>query len=195
MREYYDRRAPEYDASAYEAADAAEVASLTAWVAGLAPGRVLDVACGTGYLTRFLRGEIVALDQSRAMLAIARERLPGAELVRADVPPLPFEDHSFDRVFTGHFYGHLASVSDRERFVAEALRVAPELVVVEQAWRLGLPHETWERRELLDGSRHEVFKRYFRADELREELHGEVALETPGVIALVARRSGRFRGM
>jgi SAM-dependent methyltransferase len=195
MREYYDRRAPEYDASAYEAADAAEVASLTAWVAALAPGRVLDVACGTGYLTRSLRGEIVALDQSRAMLAIARDRLPGAELVRADVPPLPFEDDSFDRVFTGHFYGHLASVSERERFVAEALRVAPELVVVEQAWRPGLPRETWERRELLDGSRHEVFKRYFGADELREELHGEVALETPNFIALIARRRRRFRGM
>jgi hypothetical protein len=40
-----------------------------------------------------------------------------------------------------------------------------------------------------------VFKRYFRADELREELHGEAALETPRFIALVARRSGRFRGM
>jgi SAM-dependent methyltransferase len=89
MREYYDRRAPEYDATAYEAADAGEVASLTAWVAGLARGRVLDVACGTGYLTRFLRGEIVALDQSQAMLEIASERVPGAELVRTDVPPCP----------------------------------------------------------------------------------------------------------
>lgn len=156
MREYYDRRAPEYDATAYEAADAGEVASLTAWVAGLARGRVLDVACGTGYLTRFLRGEIVALDQSQAMLEIASERVPGAELVRADVPPLPLDDDSFDRVFTSHFYGHLATAGERERFVDEALRVASEIVVVEQAWRPGLPHETWERRQLGDGSRHRV---------------------------------------
>ena len=195
MREYYDRRAPEYDATAYEAADAGEVASLTAWVAGLARGRVLDVACGTGYLTRFLRGEIVALDQSQAMLEIASERVPGAELVRTDVPPLPFDDDSFDRVFTSHFYGHLATAGERERFVDEALRVASEIVVVEQAWRPGLPHETWERRQLGDGSRHTVFKRYFRADELRGELHGKVALETPHFIGLAARRSGRLRAM
>jgi SAM-dependent methyltransferase len=194
MREYYDRRATEYNATAYESADAGDVASLTAWVAGLAPGRVLDVACGTGYLTRFLRGKIVALDQSQAMLEIAREHLPGAELVHADVPPLPFEDDSFDRVFTSHFYGHLASAGERERFVDEALRVAPEVVVVEEAWRSGLPHETWERRELGDGSRYTVFKRYFRADELREELDGEVALETPHFIGVAARRSGRFPG-
>lgn len=195
MREYYDRRAPEYDATAYEAADAGEVASLTAWVAGLARGRVLDVACGTGYLTRFLRGEIVALDQSQAMLEIASERVPGAELVRTDVPPLPFDEDSFDRVFTSHFYGHLATAGERERFVDEALRVASEIVVVEQGWRPGLPHETWERRQLGDGSRHTVFTRYFRADELRGELHGKVALETPHFIGLAARRSGRLRAM
>src|SRR5213079_2215176 len=84
-----------------------EVAQLVATVAALEPCRVVDVACGTGFLTRHLRGEVTALDQSEAMLAIAAERLPGARLVRADVPPLPFGDLELDRVFTSHFYGHL----------------------------------------------------------------------------------------
>ena len=46
----------------------------------LSPARVLDVACGTGFLTRHLRGEVTALDQSPEMVAIATERLPGARV-------------------------------------------------------------------------------------------------------------------
>ena len=38
-------------------------------------GRTLDVACGTGFITQHLSGEVVGLDQSEAMLAIARERV------------------------------------------------------------------------------------------------------------------------
>ena len=73
----------------------------------LAPARTLDVACGTGFLTRHLRGEITALDQSERMLEIAAERVPEAMLVSGDALALPFADGSFDRLFTGHFYGHL----------------------------------------------------------------------------------------
>jgi ubiquinone/menaquinone biosynthesis C-methylase UbiE len=33
------------------------------------------VACGTGFLTRHLRGEVIAIDQSPSMAAIATARL------------------------------------------------------------------------------------------------------------------------
>ena len=68
---------------------------------------MLDVACGTGYLTQHLRGEVVGLDQSPAMVEVASARVPGARIVQGDAVPLPFGDGEFDRVFTGHFYGHL----------------------------------------------------------------------------------------
>ena len=51
--------------------------SWSAAIAALPPGRTLDVACGTGFLTRHLRGEIVGLDQSDAMLAVAPEQAAG----------------------------------------------------------------------------------------------------------------------
>jgi demethylmenaquinone methyltransferase/2-methoxy-6-polyprenyl-1,4-benzoquinol methylase len=99
------------------------VARVCEVVAGLAPCRVLDVACGTGSLTRHLRGEVVGLDQSPAMVEVASARLPDARIAQGDAVPLPFADAEFDRVFTGHFYGHLLQ-GERERFVAEARRVA-----------------------------------------------------------------------
>jgi ubiquinone/menaquinone biosynthesis C-methylase UbiE len=151
MRAYYDRRAAEYDdwwlgRGLYAERDRPgwreEVERVCEVVHGLAPARVLDVACGTGFLTQHLRGEVVGLDQSAAMVEVASARLPGARVVQGDAVPLPFGDGEFDRVFTGHFYGHLLQ-EERQRFVAEVRRVAGELVVVDSALRDDIDAEQW----------------------------------------------------
>jgi hypothetical protein len=66
------------------------------------------------------------------------------------------------------------------------LRVTSELIVVEQAWHPHLPQEGWERRPLADGSEQRVFKRYFTAHDLADELGAQVLLDTPTFVA--ARR-------
>jgi SAM-dependent methyltransferase len=58
------------------------------------PARMLDVGCGTGFLTCHLKGEVVGLDQSEAILKIARGRVPRGVFVRGDVLDLPFPDES-----------------------------------------------------------------------------------------------------
>jgi demethylmenaquinone methyltransferase/2-methoxy-6-polyprenyl-1,4-benzoquinol methylase len=188
---YYEARADEYDSTTYEIvrgdpASGADLTALEALVAALPAARALDVGCGTGWLTRFLRGHVVALDPSRAMLRVARQRLPGALLMQASSPPLPFSDGSFDLVLTSHVYGHLQEEETREAFVAEALRVGAELVVVEQATPSGAPAETRERRTLRDGTTHSVYKRYFTAAGLAAELGGEIVLDTPTFVAVRA---------
>jgi ubiquinone/menaquinone biosynthesis C-methylase UbiE len=144
---------------------------LEGWIADLPPARTLDVACGTGYATRWLPGEITGLDQSANMLAIAQERLPQATFVQGDALALPFDDDSFDRVVTMSFYGHLEG-DDRTRFLAEARRVARELVVVDAALRDDTEPEEQQERILNDGSAWTVYKRYFTADGLADELGG-----------------------
>ena len=66
--------------------------------------------------------------------------------------PLPFADGAFERLFTSHFYGHLLPGEEAERFLAEARRVAGELVVVDAATRPDIEDERWEERRLNDGS-------------------------------------------
>jgi ubiquinone/menaquinone biosynthesis C-methylase UbiE len=180
MRGYYDKRAAEYDdwwlgqglfATRDRRGWQAEVSSLVETIASLPAARVLDVACGTGFLTRHLAGEVVAIDQSPAMVALASGRIPDARIVRADAVPLPFADGEFDRVFTSHFYGHLQR-GERDAFLAEAARVAREIVVVDSALRDGVSAEEWQDRVLNDGSRHRVYKRYFAAAGLASELGG-----------------------
>ena len=151
----------------------------------LRPARTLDVACGTGFLTRHLRGSVTGLDQSDRMIEIARERMPSAEFVQADAVPLPFADGSFDRVFTGHFYGHL-DAAEREAFLAEARRVARELIVVDSAVRPDHEREEVQERILNDGSAFEVYKRYFDGPELAHELGGGAVLHASDWFVMVA---------
>ena len=180
MKAYYDRRAPEYDDwyrghGPWADRDAAswerELGELVAAIEALPVRTTLDAACGTGFLTAHLSGEVTALDQSRRMLDVARPRLPGVRLVVGDALDLPFQDGSFERVFSGHFYGHLEP-GDGRRFLAEARRVADELVVVDAAQRHADVPEEWQERRLSDGSRWSVFKRFFTPERLLAELGG-----------------------
>jgi demethylmenaquinone methyltransferase/2-methoxy-6-polyprenyl-1,4-benzoquinol methylase len=184
VQEYYERRAPEYDdwyrgSGVFAGRDRpgwdAEVETLVATIAALPLGRTLDVACGTGFLTRHLRGDVVAIDQSEAMLREAQRAAPRATLVRADAFALPFPNGSFDRVFTAHFYGHLEE-GECGRFLAEARRVARELVVVDSSIAAAGRSEERQERVLEDGSRWEVYKRWFTAAGLADELGGGEAL-------------------
>jgi ubiquinone/menaquinone biosynthesis C-methylase UbiE len=144
---------------------------LRASIERLTPVRTLDVACGTGFITRHLRGEVIGLDQSEAMLAVAETQAPDVTFVQGDALALPFPDGSFDRVFTTYFYCHLEE-AERLRFVTEARRVASELVVVGSIRGDEIEPIRWEERVLKDGSRWRVYKRYFTPVQLLEELNG-----------------------
>ena len=193
MKAYYEARAPEYDdwwlgTGLFAERDRPgwpdDVVRLLGAIASLPPARTLDVACGTGFLTRHLHGEVVGFDQSPSMLEIAARRAPHATFVQGDALALPFEDGAFDRLFTSHFYGHLEG-DDRTRFLAEARRVARELVVVDAALRPEVEPAQLQERILNDGSRWEVYKRYFTADELLGELgRGETLLDARWILAV-----------
>src|SRR5262245_58687236 len=80
-------------------------AELAARVPAKPAGDVLELACGTGRVTRHLRGRLspgvrlVATDISDAMLQYARGKVQGAvEWRTADACALPFEDASFGAV-------------------------------------------------------------------------------------------------
>jgi len=182
---YYEQRAGEYD-EWYTGHGRFAERDRPGWEAGveevidlvrrLPPARTLDVACGTGFLTRHLRGSVVGIDQSASMAGIARSRLSDGTALVGDGLRLAVADRAFDRVFTGHFYGHLPP-AERTAFLSEARRVAGELVVVDSARRPGVEAEQWQQRVLNDGSRHWVYKRYLSGHQLCEEIGGQALLD------------------
>ena len=107
MKAYYHARAREYDdwwrgrglfAARERPGWPEEVHELERRLAELTPARTLDVACGTGFLTRHLRGVVVGLDQSPSMVALAQRRLPDGVAMVGDAFALPFADRAFERV-------------------------------------------------------------------------------------------------
>jgi SAM-dependent methyltransferase len=181
---YYERRAQEYDdwyagrgrfAPRIRPGWEAEVGEVVDLVRGLPAARTLDVACGTGFLTRHLRGFVVGVDQSPSMVAIARARLPQGIAFVGDALHLAAAEGVFDRVLTSHFYGHLPP-GERVAFLDEAQRVAGELIVVDSARRSDVNAEQWQERVLNDGSGHLVYKRYLSGHELAGEIGGQMLL-------------------
>lgn len=93
--------------------------------------RVLDIGCGAGEITLSLArdhgaAEVVGLDVEEAVCTAARARSAAAGMgqrVRIDCVtpgPFPFEDNSFDLVFSKDSIVHIA---DKEFLAREAFRV------------------------------------------------------------------------
>jgi demethylmenaquinone methyltransferase/2-methoxy-6-polyprenyl-1,4-benzoquinol methylase len=182
MRQYYARRAPEYDdwysrAGRYDdpATNAlwhGEVAALGHIAASYGRGRLLDIACGTGRWTeRFAANprvtEVTALDGATEMLAQTRERLAAAgcraTLVQGDAYALPFADASFDCAFSGFFLSHVPPerVSAWLAEVRRVLRPGGSLLIFDSLLPEGRQEVQVQQRPLKDGSQHRVLKVYY----------------------------------
>ncbi|MFC1771978.1 malonyl-ACP O-methyltransferase BioC [Pseudomonadota bacterium] len=107
-RRSFEQAAQSYDAAAVLQQEVAQRLLERLDLMKLEPARVLDLGCGTGYcipelMSRYKRADIVALDIARPMLEQARRRgrwLHRPRCVCGDAERLPFEDESFDLVFS-----------------------------------------------------------------------------------------------
>ena len=113
------------------------------------PRYVLDMGCGPGHVSALLRlrfphSEVTGLDESPAMIAEARERVPGAWFAVADVAApvrLP-ADVVYSRLLLGH-------LPEPDRALAEwaAVMRPPGVLVCEEPVRYRSERELFRRYE------------------------------------------------
>lgn len=125
--ELYDRVRPGYPLTLV--ADLLDLAGLTAG------GRVLEIGCGTGQLTAALAAagcEVVAVELSASLAAVARRHLAGFEHVRVDVAAFedwPLQHQPFDAVVAATAF-HWIDPAVRVVKAAAALRPRGALATI-----------------------------------------------------------------
>jgi demethylmenaquinone methyltransferase / 2-methoxy-6-polyprenyl-1,4-benzoquinol methylase len=111
---------------------------------GLEPGStVLDLAAGTGQISRCLAGQghtVIACDQSPEM--IARGRFPGP-IVQATAERLPFATGSLDGVTFGYLLRYVDDVAACMSEVARVLRPGGAVGMVEFGRPSGISGRLW----------------------------------------------------
>jgi demethylmenaquinone methyltransferase/2-methoxy-6-polyprenyl-1,4-benzoquinol methylase len=192
---YYDARAPEYEdwwfrrgRCALPAPDAArwfaDVAEVEAALDSFGPsGSVLELACGTGVWTRQLARHathLVAVDGAAATLEQNRGRLPATskatvEYVHADLFSWRPPAEAFDAVVFGYWLSHVPDdrMAGFWQGVRGALGAGGRVFFIDSApdprqseW----PSGGTEERDLADGRRFTVVKRYRTPEDLQEVL-------------------------
>lgn len=84
---------------------------------------VLDLGCGAGLALTMARdrgASVAGIDAASGLLAVARRRLPGVELLQGDIESLPYPDASFDVVTS---FNAVQYAADPVAALQEAARV------------------------------------------------------------------------
>ena len=203
---YYRERAHEYDnwwdrVAQYELPEELmvrwreEVAAVESWIASMAPlGRVVELAAGTGIMTRRLAApgvstSVVAVDASPEVLALnaARELGPHVRYVEHDVFTWAGDgdgrgEGGFDTVFFSFWLSHVppARVEEFWSLVGRLLRPGGRAVFLDNVWGDTLRRQDGvrpsthveTRTDLSSGSTYRVVKVYYEPEELASLLAG-----------------------
>ena len=111
-------------------------------------GSVLEAGCGSGALAARLAAlpaveRVTGVDTDAALLALARERLPGGEFVAAAAEELPFADDAFDGAVTRLVLQHVPDPAAVARELARVVRPGGLVVAIDVdggLWGLSEPY-------------------------------------------------------
>ena len=193
MRRYYDARASEYEEAYVLGTGTAsipdpevfrrEASLLTRIVEHFARGRLVDLACGTGYwLPSYVAAcsSITLIDQAPRMLQECRKKIASLDaldritVVQDDVLEHSFRPRAFDSALVGFLISHLTDEEEQQLFerLKTMLDTDGRFLILDSAWspeRARVNRKT-ERQErwLNDGSRFEIYKRYIDRQDVVE---------------------------
>jgi ubiquinone/menaquinone biosynthesis C-methylase UbiE len=148
--------------------------------------RVLDVACGTGVLTRAVAarvgpsGAAIGLDVNEGMLTVARRKAPRLDWRSGRAEALPFDTERFDAVVSQ--FG-LMFFEDRRAALAEMMRV------LRHGGRLAVA--VWDSLEHTPGyaTVTQLLQRLF-GDRVADALRAPFALGDPGALRSLFSSAG-----
>lgn len=122
--EWYDTNAEQYAAANATYFDMNHIATFASWLPKNAT--VLDAGCGAGRDANILSEQglkVTGVDLSGGLLKVAKKKFPTITFVEGNLLNLPFEDMSFDGVWSNTSLLHLETVGDVKQALSEMHRV------------------------------------------------------------------------
>lgn len=183
LQRYYASRAPEYDRIYLKPERQADLRAIERWVREkFSNACVLEIACGTGYWTRYIAevaAHVRATDLTPETLAIAQDRVRSGQVEFAigDAYAPARDAGQFDAAFAGFWFSHVP-LERRDDFLTQlgaALRPGAKIVLLDNRFVEGSSSpiaerdadgNTYQLRRLDDGSVHRVLKNFPTESEL-----------------------------
>jgi ubiquinone/menaquinone biosynthesis C-methylase UbiE len=191
--DYYNERAPEYEQFYYGkfptphsdpdiyTHDRLPIESL---VADYIKGNCVDIACGTGFWLPFYHRNclsITLIDQSESMLAECQKKIRNlgieskARVIQSNIFTAALGDYSYDSAVIGFLISHFNGTELVGFFNTLKSFLAPggKFTVIDSLWneeikKSRLAKAGMNKRELFDGRKFEIYKRFFDKKDLRE---------------------------
>ncbi|MCP4151361.1 MAG: class I SAM-dependent methyltransferase [bacterium] len=194
MTDYYAQRAAEYERIYSKPERQADLETLRAKIAEACAGLdLLEIACGTGYWTQFACStakSIVATDFNEEVLDIARQKNYGdtpVSFLKADAYRLNEVDKAsdvpglFSGALAGFWWSHVpkSRLADFLQALHSKLDKGARVIVLDNRYvegsstpisRTDAEGNTYQVRNLSDGSTHEVVKNFPSKKEFIEQI-------------------------
>jgi demethylmenaquinone methyltransferase/2-methoxy-6-polyprenyl-1,4-benzoquinol methylase len=189
LRSYYAARAAEYDLIYLKPERQVDLRAIECWLPPkFMNSRVIEIACGTGYWTRFIApvaAHVLALDTAPETISIAQTGVPEGKVdfLVGDAYALPRHVGKFDAAFAGFWFSHVPQARRREFLLslASRLKAGAKVVFLDNLYVEGSSSpvtapdpegNTFQIRRLRNGSTHKVLKNFPTEDELLELVTG-----------------------
>ncbi|MFC1955087.1 class I SAM-dependent methyltransferase [Chloroflexota bacterium] len=186
MFEYYNERAPEYEAcywgkSPLQISDPDIYKNDTLAIQKLLPGYIsgkcIDIACGTGFWLPVYEKDctrITLIDQSESVLAECAKKIhklgieDKTKIILDEIFSYPFKKQEFDSAFIGFLVSHLSDVEIDDLFdiLKKVLLPGGKLAIIDSTWndefaQMCRNKAGMIKRPLSDGREFNIYKRYF----------------------------------
>ena len=188
MTDYYAKRASEYECVYQKPERQKNLKALQTTLSESFRGLdVLEIACGTGYWTQFAcrsAKSILATDYNEEVLAIAREKDYGdcpVKFVKADAYVLDEVNGMFSAALVGFWWSHIpkSKLDGFLQVLHSKLSRGATVIVMDNRYvvnsstpisRTDDESNTYQIRQLSDGSNHEVLKNFSSRQDFIEKI-------------------------